>query len=911
MKHRDPQSARAVAARTLASLVLVLLGAASAESADTSADDSLDFLLRDLQEDDDPTAGGPPAASASPTATRSEPEQAQAPAPEPAADMASIPVTGLRSPDTEDAEPRRRSRPRQPLLEEIVVTARRREESLQETPVAVTAMSAEALSAAGVSSITDLQQIVPGLQFGESATKTPSIFIRGVGQRDASAELDPGVGVYLNGIFIARQDTQLLDTVDTESIQVLRGPQGTLFGKNNTGGAMLVTTRAPDLGTPEFGGTAKAGNFGRLDLRLHGNLPLIDDRLGLRVAVNSKNYDGYLENIDDGTSFGDEKRLAAAARLLWNVTDSLSADGFLFWSRQDERSTAVTCLYQNPQANVAQLHYPARPDFETACRESEAAARDGKVSLTTADSVIKMDNLMTALTLSWDLADLQIKSISAWSHQYNIERNDDQDGTAVDILSTGSRALNRNLAAAGIDAPGEYRDQYSQELQINGDLLDGRVSYTTGLFLSRETMNNNTFGSTVGPNGLAGIDPSTVTDILIPGLPNLGSLLVFPLATYIATRSDLQNDSAAVFAQGTWNATEWLQLTLGARYTFEDRWRDLDVFPVDSVAYAQRIGAVYIDPAGFYSPITRVQFDALGRNVPDLPLIENLGADVREEQWRNFTPSATVSLLATPVLLERFRLDSGMLYFTYSEGFKAGGFSPRGAELVSFEPEEVANYEIGLKLDAVDSRLRINAALFYMDYTNIQVRVAEQGERFSDIFLFMSNAGAATIAGAEIEATALFGELMLFASANYTDAEYQVFEGQIINPGQGVTTTDRSDEPFGLVPEASYAAGLQYNWMTPIGMFVPRLQMYYRDELFTGLDYRAVEYPSSTIDEVTLWNARVTCFLGEHLSLAAFVNNLTDEHYFKSGFSVSAALGAATLVQGEPRTYGVELSWAF
>jgi iron complex outermembrane receptor protein len=797
------------------------------------------------------------------------------------------------------------------VLEEVVVTARRREESLQKTPVAVTALSADALDAAGISSITDLQQAVPGLQFGESATKTPAIFIRGVGQRDASAELDPGVGVYLNGIFIARQDTQLLDTVDTQSIQVLRGPQGTLFGKNNTGGAMLVTTRRPSLFETEWGGMVKVGNFGRRDFKLQGNLPLVRDRVGLRLAASSKNYKGYLENIADDSTFGDEKRFAAAARLLWNVSSSVAADTFLFWSHQNERGTGISCLFQNPQANVAQLHYPARPDFESACRQSEAAAREGKVALTTADSVTRMDTLMAALTLTWNLDEFQVKSISAWSHQYNIERNDDQDGTITEILSTGSRALNRNLKDAGLAAPGEYRDQYSEELHINDVAWNGRLNYTAGLFVSRETMNHNPFGATVGPRGLSGIDPSTVTDAAIPGLPNLGGLIVFPLATNIATRSNLRNDSLAVFAQGTWNATDWLQLTLGGRYTFEHRWRNLDVFPVDGITYGQRIGAVYIDQAGFYSPITRQQFDALGDPVPPLALLENLNADERQGKWRNFTPSATVSLLATDAVLDWLHLDSGMTYFTYSEGFKAGGFSPRGNELVPFNPEEVSNYELGFKLDGADSRVRLNGALFYMDYTNIQVRIAEQGERFSDIFLFMSNAGAATIAGAELEATALLGNLTVFANANYTDAKYQQFEGKIINPGQGVASVDRSKEPFGLVARLSWAMGLSYNWVTPIGLLAPRVQAYHRDALFTGLDYRAIEYPSSTIEPLTLWSARLMYAPHPAVRISGFVNNLTDEHYFKSGFSVSAALGAATLVQGEPRTYGVEVAWEF
>ncbi len=132
------------------------------------------------------------------------------------------------------------------VLEEVIVTARRRAEELQDTPVAISAFSAEELKVQGIANTRDLQLSVPGLNFAEMGAKAPAIFIRGVGQKEAIAALDPGVGVYINSIYIARTDSQLLDIMDTESVQVLRGPQGTLFGKNNTGGALLVTTQLPN-----------------------------------------------------------------------------------------------------------------------------------------------------------------------------------------------------------------------------------------------------------------------------------------------------------------------------------------------------------------------------------------------------------------------------------------------------------------------------------------------------------------------------------------------------------------------------------------------------------------------------------------------------------------------------------------
>ncbi len=183
----------------------------------------------------------------------------------------------------------------QMALEEIIVTARKREESLQETPVAISAFSAEALEVAGIANTRDLQESVPGLIFSEQGNKAPSIFIRGIGQKEANAALDPGVGVYINSIYIARTDSQLLDVIDTESIQVLRGPQGTLFGKNNTGGALLVNTQIPHTEALEGEVSTRLGNYGRRDLKVSGNIPLNDDTLATRVSLASTKMDGYLE----------------------------------------------------------------------------------------------------------------------------------------------------------------------------------------------------------------------------------------------------------------------------------------------------------------------------------------------------------------------------------------------------------------------------------------------------------------------------------------------------------------------------------------------------------------------------------------------------------------------------------------
>lgn len=783
------------------------------------------------------------------------------------------------------------------MLEEVIVTARRREESLQDTPVAVSAFSAEDLTAAGITTITDLEQSVPGLQFGESGSKTPAIFIRGIGQREGSAVLDPGVGVYINDVFIPRQDAQLLDTVDTQSVQILRGPQGTLFGKNTTGGAILVNTREPNFDAVETTLSARLGNFGRQDAMLRGNVPLVENSMGLRYAVNRRTLDGYLENVLDGKDFGDEDRWAATARLVWDVSDNFSSEIFAYWSRQRERSAALSCLFQNPQSNLATLETPGGLPFADACRRSEALASSNKVVINSAQSVVEMDSSILALTLNWSAGDLLVKSVTGYSTWSNIERNDDQDGSQTSLINNGTRALNTILRGSDLPVEDEERFQISQELQLHNRAFDDRLQYTLGLFGSLENISDNPFTQLIGPGGLQAV-PFSETSVL-------------PIATAFANRSDLENLSVAAFAQGTWDITEALQLTLGGRYTYEERERDMDVFDIDFDTYCPRLGSVSLGN-GLCAPITTTQFQQFADAQPPLPLEFRPSADKRSVDFDEFTPSATLAYIAPQPMLDRLGMDNFMSYITYSQGFKAGGFEPRGDELVPFDPETVTNFEIGVKMDAFQRRLRLNGAVYHMNYDDIQVRVAEQGESITDIFLFLSNAGKAKVTGAELEATLLLDNWLLNANVAYTDARYDEFDGQVVDPISGqASTVDRSDEDFALVPETTFSFAAQYQWMSAVGAIVPRVSYYFRDEIFTGIDERAIEFDSSTIDALHLVNARLSWLPQEDFRLSAYVDNVLDEGYFASGFTVSAALGAATLVRGQPRSYGVELSYTF
>ena len=815
----------------------------------------------------------------------------------------------------------------QMALEEVIVTARKREEALQDTPVAISAFSAEALEVAGIANTRDLQENVPGLIFSEQGNKSPSIFIRGIGQKEANAALDPGVGVYINSIYIARTDSQLLDVLDTESIQVLRGPQGTLFGKNNTGGALLITTQLPHTEALEGEASTRLGNIGRRDVKVSGNVPLIDDSLALRVSLNSTKTDGYLESTYNGENYGDEDRLGGTGRLYWQATENLSADGFYYWSKINENGAGLTCVMQNPGAAFNSFTWPgftAPNSFESRCRLSESEAEDHDV-LINGPSTFQMTSQILGVTLNWEYDNFDIKSITAWSNQEDIAQADDSDATDILGVGTGDLVvldtLRRSLDAGfgGFALPDdEERNQYSQELQVSGLAFDERLNYTTGIFLAKEEIENNITGNTVGYYGY-----SYKADVasLIPKV--------------IGANSDLTNDSYAVFAQGTYDVTDWYQLTLGTRYTTEKRERVATLYEADCEAIldadlvpgAGNLCAFDVlslaDPSGFYAnppsflPIQLVdEYVTLGGEV----ITADNGKVKEDKEWSKWTPTFTNAFTVPDHYLQDTGIDSTLIYLTYSKGFKSGGFEMKGLEIAEFEPESVTNYEIGVKIDALEQRVRFNTAFYYMDYDDIQIRITEQGRSFADILLFIDNAGAATIQGFETELTVLpVPNVIINATTSYTDASYDEFmasdvDTSAIPPVQ--STVDRSDEDFAAIPKLTYSLSAMVIVPTEIGDFAPRLSMYYRDSFFTGLDATSweSEYRDlATIQDVTLWNFRVGYTPADHdnVQVWLFVDNLTDENYYQGGFSNTESLGAGSYVLGTPLTYGIEASISF
>ena len=768
------------------------------------------------------------------------------------------------------------------VLEEVVVIARKRVENLQDTPVAVTAFGANSMREAQINNLADLSRQVPGLSNTDGA-KFSGLTIRGVGARVAQAKVDPGVGVYVDGLFIPRGDTQLVDVVDMESIQVLRGPQGTLFGKNTAGGAILMSSQKPG---DEFEGhvDVKLGDYDQQDLSVRIGGPLIEGKLYGALTYDTRSSDGYMEDYFTGREYGDIDRQALVGQLRYEPTDSLTIDFIALWGEQNERAAPRTCLLANPNTQLQSLLAPGvHQSYGDLCQLSESIVKNEKVIMDQVPMDYDVTNNLAGLTLNWEVGDFQLKSITGYLYQEDLKRDSDQDASlyySIGNFSTTARHFNAN----GLKGDDEERHFVSQEFNLLGSAFDDKLDYTLGIYGSDEKIEDNLGGNSLTPSGYLGVPLGDNVLVIAPAQAGLRN----------PSLTELTGQSAAVFGQLIYSFNDMWQFTLGARYTWEEK-------KIDQRNYRATAPT---------EVVTRDEFDQLADDYqplvvdPDLPKLKD------DDNWSEVSPSATITMFGPDSWTDGF-LDSAMFYLTYSEGFKAGGFSDFGGELVSFDPETVENYEFGFKTEMFDQRVRLNGAVYTMDYDDMQLGVTRTFGELDAVF-GITTAGSSEVDGAELELVFLPLEgLMLSMTASYIDASFKEF----LDEGGDGEPVDRSHEPFAYLPEQTYSWVVQYDWDTEFALITPRISGYYKDEVYIGQEPAAYDFVDSqaTLDDYTVWNARlaIQSHQVDGLEVALFANNFTDEFYYGTGNLQSDLVGSASVVAGKPRHYGVEFYYSW
>jgi iron complex outermembrane receptor protein len=816
----------------------------------------------------------------------------------------------------------------QDALEEVIVTARKREETLQETPVAVSAFTGENLQELGLNNITDLTKVVPNVDMysGNGTAGGGNVFIRGIGARNTGVNFDSGVGIYVDGVYVSRADGAVLDNVDLQSVQVLRGPQGTLFGKNTTGGAILYTTNKP---VEDLGGHAqvRVGNYNQFDSQGTLNVPIIGDTLMSRFSLYQTKQDGFVQSvIPDGLpeqaegnppfiedEFSDTDRWGGQAQLRWQAADDLLLDLNYNYGKTDQAARGQNCEvvtgidgigWQADLQDGAIVIPSTGQSIEAWCQANEDLGID-KIMANVQPNRYTAEVNSLALTADWAINDnLNFKSITAGR---NIE-----SGEVNELDASGIALLSRsNFVGSGAEP--RNTDAYSQEFQLNGNAFDEKLDYVVGAFgFQEETDKGAAAGGTLFFNSLN--QPNTAFYLV-----NLTELLA-------------KNTSASLFSQADWHFDEYWTATVGARYTWEERRLTRD-FQVPDVATLATTGdasnifnTFYAFPSGpgTFNPNHGWNYQTVN-GAPD-----PLGRQTMRTDDSKVTPMASIQRTFDSMGF----MDFGNAYFTVANGFLSGGITDTvdlaTGMVEEFDPEEVWNYELGFKMDAWEQKLRLNTAVFYTDYKDRQlttIRISPLGQ----ISGALINAESSYISGIEFEAIVLpVDNLQLTANVTFNDSDIETYDDfqiraaspgpvpegctPITIPGAGAVyncAVDRSDESLPRIPDSVFYLAAQYTFETQYGSVVPLLSWSYRTNLDNCFDVSSCQAGIYKVDQENVtarltWNSPDMAW-----RVTAFGNNLSDDRYVEGGTPLVDVTATAGTIYNQPRTYGVEASYTW
>jgi len=739
-------------------------------------------------------------------------------------------------------------------LEEIVVTAQKRSENLQETPLAISAMTAETLRSRGISDVSTLTAAAPNLSVTVTGASTSNIalFIRGIGESETILTVDSPVGLYVDGVVLGRSSGAVFDLVDLERVEVLRGPQGTLYGRNTTGGAVNLISKKP---SKTFGVEGML-SYGNLDYAL-GKISLDTGELGdtglaARVTYLHKQRDGYVDNV-----------LASGRR----DPGAFNVDAFRI-ALQYDRSGPFRLNYaydfndRRSVGNPMQLAV-ARPDILAYAGASEALGgqpllisrnRIDPIRLDT-DGPIKDRVTGHALTLEYDLTDdITIRSLTGHRRWKNRVVNDqDGNGGLVGYVIDPGILAGGPFIPLGVQPISLFnltfersQKQWTQELNLIGKIGDS-VDFVLGTFYFHEVARED------NPTFLTFILPSPRPTEAAPGV------FINSFGVNLASNFNyrFESESKALFGQATVHFTDALSLTGGLRYTRDDK-----------------------------------------QLSQTLPYSRSLDRDFDKINW-----AATLDY--------RWN-DDVMTYARIATGYKAGGFNAR-SQNDGFAPETLTSYEVGLKSEVLDRHLRFNLALFHAEHRDVQVGQFLAGSAGS--IGITVNAGKAEYNGIEAEFEALIGDSLTFSgNVGYVDRKYKSFI--IRDPATDELVDIASDAHFIYSPGTTVNLGAEYRaGQVGPGQLVLRADYSYRSRMYWHSSTLLNPFNDVLSDApVGLLDGRISLndidVGGANVALSAWVRNLTDENYLLGGVDFGS-LGFGTVGYAQPRTYGIDMRVRF
>lgn len=747
-------------------------------------------------------------------------------------------------------------------LEEVVVTARKREERLIDTPIAVTAVSADEINRRNLKDLSNISELVPNMVFDLGTGSTGSsnnaqIYIRGIGQQDFLFTSDPGVGLYIDGVYFPRGTGVVMDLVDLAQVEVLRGPQGTLFGKNTTGGAINISTKKPD-GATSATIHATTGSRDRIDVQASLNLPLIENKLSMRLSGSSRNQDGYVERILVGDDLGDTNSLYGRLQLRWTPSDTLTVDLSTDVTRKREASVASELIDVRPEDPSNLLlglwNFLVAPTYGAGVQMDRRYLSNPYETQATGPNFSDFDMFGVSLTIDKEVSDrFSIKSITSYREQ-DSQFADDTDHSPLRYIESNND---------------NDHEMFSQEIQFTGTSMDDRLSWVFGgLYMTEK--GQDLFDVTLGgglydalemlPAALIPLAPVACPpapgDFLTPCAGGAGNPYNVALDLDILITDNIDIDSYAIFGEADFDLTDRLTLTAGLRYS-----HDKKVFSTSLLRKSAGIVTL---------PTTEVS-DSWGRLSPRVILAYHVNDDTN-------------------------------VYGSVTGGYKSGGFNGRAtslAEIDSFKPEKVWAYELGMKTVFSEGRVGLNVAAFYNDFTDMQLlSVRDVGGL---IVVVTENAGEVSMKGFEAELVASVADgFNLRGGIGYLDASYEK-----LAPTATVTLDHRPVK----APKWSANAAFDYTiTMSHGGSVTLGGDVSYRSSYANEL----TNEPSLIQEGYALFGAYLRYMEpGERWSIALFGINLGDERYMTNGLTSFGSFGNAVANFAPPREWGLKVRGTF
>jgi iron complex outermembrane receptor protein len=753
------------------------------------------------------------------------------------------------------------------MLEEVIVTAQKRAEDLQDTAIAITAISASALDDLNISNAEDYEAIVPSLSVRTSPNR---LFLRGIGRVTNSLGTEPGVAIYLDQIYTSEIGVLgRASSLTTQQVDVLRGPQGTLFGRNATGGAVSVTSKRP---TDDFEHEVRAtvGNYDQFDWGGASSGPITDD-LGYRVYAYGNSHDGYVENLG-GDDIFDQDHTGLGAQLSWDITDSLNA--WLSWSTDetDDIRSGVNfggyLITPYQPSLISQDGFLVSEQYQWT-RENPTLRNRYKVDQNDELKTKDYDNNKFFANISWDLDNATLKYIGGYFDGKYKATNGDLGATS-------------NPDVRLVEGAEQTSESYSHELQLVS-ASNGPLQWVTGIYYYHsETQQPYTIASLEAgylDNTIPLDSPTNPTTVKA----NLGNRLQYQ------QHADLDVDSYAAYADGNYTFNEKWKLTAGIRYSYDEKEGTEEQYVVAD-PYAVGLGVLEPIWNGPAFPA-----NCCGILITD-PAEANRKVD---DDWNN---------VAGRVVLDYLLTDEQMLYASISSGYKAGGFRLGSLQPnPSFDPEEVISYEIGYKGTYADV-LRVNAAAYFYDYTDMQVLVPY----LNDVNLPVEeiiNVDESEVKGFEVEATWLATDaLTLMANYSYIDGEYTSFCCAVDTIAGDTEEQDLSGNPLTQAPRNKVFTNASYSWNTnTMGEFV-------LSGSYSWVDSRQYDVFNTSATEADAYY-RVDASLSwyspaQDVRVILSGQNLTEEETWVSLNRLNE-FGAISGYANEPLTYSLEVQYTF